>query len=377
MKSLSAIRYSEDSPEACGVSVEPVTEQPSSQSTRRALLSNAVRISPDLFPGVARSVAVALDKLRPESTIEAYVASSETPNAYCMSLDGSVGAVIVLTSGMIELLSEVELPFVIGHEIGPHLLGHARHPAPDPQMSEQERLNVLKLNRAAEISADRLALVCSPSLEDAFRSMLKTASGLSDRHLRVDLTAYLSQLRELRDLSGDPDAAYSSHPIFALRVRALLWFSMSEPYYYWTDNPKQAPISKEQLDERVKADLRSIEGVGLDSIGTAALRGIRIWSSVKLLCSDARLTKAEQKLLARAIGREEADKAVRLLQSQGRSAPALIERKLGEALEGAALLPEEHRLDLLGELERLATASSADPDLLRKTRDQIAEALGL
>ena len=84
-----------------------------------------------------------------------------------------------------------------------------------------------------------------PSLDDVFRGMLKVAAGLSDAHVRLDLNAYLTQMRELETLAGHNEAIYDTHPMFPLRVRErLLWFSMSEGYYHWTDSTKQAaPIS--------------------------------------------------------------------------------------------------------------------------------------
>jgi uncharacterized tellurite resistance protein B-like protein len=285
--------------------------------------------------------------------------------------------VIILTSGLVELLSENELPYIVGHEIGHHLFLHERYPQVGPEMSDAQRLNVLSLNRAAEISADRVGFICSPSLEDSFRSILKIASGLSDRHLRIDLTEYLEQLRELRDLSGDPDAIYYTHPMFPLRVRSLLWFSMSEPYYYWTDNPNRAPMSKEQLDERVSADFAVLCGIGLELDGHEALRAVKIWSVLKLLSIDERLTKDEQRVLAHVIGQDEARSAIRLLQADGPNASVTIEHKLAQALEAAADLPEKHRLELLNELERVASASGGDEESLLTELSRIAKALAV
>ena len=64
MKSLAALRYAKDSPEV--FDLEDRVEAPSSRhGVRSALLSNAVRISPQLFPGLARAVDFSLQRLDP------------------------------------------------------------------------------------------------------------------------------------------------------------------------------------------------------------------------------------------------------------------------------------------------------------------------
>jgi hypothetical protein len=219
--------------------------------------------------------------------------------------------------------------------------------------------------------------VCSPTAEDAFRGTLKVASGLSDRHIRFDLDSYLAQLRDLQDLAGHQDAIYETHPMFPLRIRALLWFSMSEPYYYWTDRADRAPIATEDLNEKVEADFRAASGYGLDHIQSNALRSVKIWAAVWLVSLDHYIGKAEQRLLAEVLGKDEAERAIRFVAGCGNDAPNVIRQKLREAYEGSREVPEKLRAELLEEIERVASASGGEPDDRLRALAEIAAGLDI
>jgi hypothetical protein len=377
MKSLAAVRYSKDSPEEFGLEPRAGGAAAHGREVRTSLLSNAVRISPQIFPSLGRAVDLVLDKLQPPMKIEAYVVSDWHANAHCIPLSGDVCAAIVVSSGLVELLREEELPSVLGHELGHYLFGHGCYPAACDTMEDAQRLDVLALRRASEISADRIGFICSPSMDDAFRGMLKVASGLTERHVRFDLTSYLSQLRELKSLSGNNDMIYDTHPMFPLRVRALLWFSMSEPYYYWIDRSGQAPISTEKLNERIEADFAAVSGFGIDHIQSSALRSLKIWCMVTLVSIDHRIGREEQSLLADVLGAEEAQKAIRFVAAHGNDTPALIRRKLDEALEAAKETPEKLRLELIDELERVVSLCGGTDAQRLRVLSEIAGGLGL
>jgi uncharacterized tellurite resistance protein B-like protein len=363
VKSLAALRYAHDDP--AEFDLESVALASSNPQVRTALLANAVRVSDAIFPELARALAHAIERIEPPIAIESFVTPNPDPNAQCIRLDDQRAAV-VLTSGLVELLSTDEIPFVIGHEIGHHLFGHAGYPMPRPDIDDGERLRVLALRRAAEISADRMGFICSPSIDDVFRGMLKVAAGLSDAHIRLDLNVYLEQMRELESLAGHNDAIYDTHPMFPLRARALLWFSMSEGYYHWTGMSGQAPLDTLKLDAQVAEDFDAVSGFGLSHLESGALRSAKIWSLVTLATVDGRLTKREQSVLHAVLGAEEAGKAIRFVSSCGNDAPRAVAEKLRESLEAAAELPEKQRIELIEELERVASASGGtDEDRLR------------
>ncbi len=101
---------------------------------------------------------------------------------------------------------------------------HALYPEASKSKNRIEFLNLLNFSRAAEISADRVGFLGCESLEHSLRAMLKLTSGLSDKHLKFNFSIYLDQLRELKEVKGDKNQLYSTHPNFLNRMQALIWF---------------------------------------------------------------------------------------------------------------------------------------------------------
>ena len=132
---------------------------------------------------------------------------------------------------MIELLNKNELAYVLGHEISHHYYQHNIYPSPNQAKSKIELLKLLHLSRASEISADRVGFLSSGDIENSLRAMLKITSGLGEKHLTFNFSSYLDQLRELKQIRGDQNQMYSTHPSFLNRMQALVWFSMSHEYH--------------------------------------------------------------------------------------------------------------------------------------------------
>ena len=91
---------------------------------------------------------------------------------------------IIITSKLIELLSEEELQFIIGHEVAHYYYQHSLYPHYENVTERHQKLNILNLSRSAEISADRVGLIASGSLEKSLRANLKLASWLGEKHLK-------------------------------------------------------------------------------------------------------------------------------------------------------------------------------------------------
>ena len=101
---------------------------------------------------------------------------------------------IIITSKLIELLSEEELQFIIGHEVAHYFYQHSLYPNLESASETNLKLYILNLNRSAEISADRVGLIASGSLEKSLRANLKLASGLGEKHLKFSFTKSMLML---------------------------------------------------------------------------------------------------------------------------------------------------------------------------------------
>ena len=180
---------------------------------RLLLLGNAVQVSQQQFPRLDGLLADACRILDQDRTPELFVQQSPIVNAMTIGMDRPV---IVLTTGLVELLDEEELRFVIGHELGHAFSGHAVYRTmllwlldltgaassiPGGTLGLQALVNaLLEWFRKAEISCDRAGLLVSQDVEAAVRSHMKLAGGA---HLHeMNPMVFIEQGREYES-TGD------------------------------------------------------------------------------------------------------------------------------------------------------------------------------
>lgn len=89
------------------------------------------------------------------------------------------------------------------------------------------------------------------------RALMKTVSGLTEKHLRFDVAAFIGQLKKIE--GSAPDWSGSTHPSIVIRAKALLWFSLTNML---NSNPNTWSSGElATVDQRVERDLqRFIDG---------------------------------------------------------------------------------------------------------------------
>ena len=219
---------------------------------RNDFVRDCLRINPDVTPKLCSQIEIAVQRLGvPPSVIEGYVRSSPEINASCFYPTAS-HCFINLTSGLIELLDADELIFVIGHELGHFLLNHgvARHSSSDSTVEH------IAASKRMEISADRVGMLACENLEKAVWAMMKSSTGLSESHLRFDVTQFTNQIAETEDtitLSG----LRSTHPSVYVRIQALLWQNMKSARVYESSGGRQG--KRIDIDGRIREILYKYE----------------------------------------------------------------------------------------------------------------------
>ena len=182
-----------------------------------------------------------------------YVTLDPVPNAWTY---GHTKPFITMTSGLIDVMTDEELFFVIGHEVGHIKAGHvlygtmARNIAAIVQLIGSLTLGIgsllgtglvlalLEWYRCAELTSDRAALLCVQDLEPARDTFMKLAGGTTRLAGEMDRDEFLRQVREYEEVDRSSlDKAYKvlltlyrTHPFAMQRAKELdTWFGSEYP----------------------------------------------------------------------------------------------------------------------------------------------------
>jgi Zn-dependent protease with chaperone function len=211
-------------------------------------VASNLRVTPAMFGRLHRSLVWSCKILSvPEP--ELYVTVDPVPNAFTY---GHTKPFITLTTGLIDMLSDEELFFVIGHEVGHIKAGHvlygtmARNIAAVVQLVGQATLGIgailgqglvvalYEWYRAAELTADRAALLCVQDLEPARDTFMKLAGGTTRLAAEMDRDEFLRQVQAYEDVDRSAlDKAYKvlltirrTHPFAMQRAKEVdTWFN--------------------------------------------------------------------------------------------------------------------------------------------------------
>ncbi len=241
--------------------------------TKRELLKRALRLTPVMAPKAFRSVERCRETIGFKPDIHVYVAQDPHMNAFCYPPQH--GAVhILLTSSLLEKLSEDELTFVMGHELGHYLY---KHHELSPQMvlhhlgtslSPADCIRLFAWQRNAELSADRVGLIACGSYEAACLANFKISSGVTSDALLFSLDGYVKQYEDMeKDIasgSATLEDLYSSHPINPIRVIALDVFQKSETFRSILNDPEHE-YSEEQMEKKIAGFMKLMEPEYLNS----------------------------------------------------------------------------------------------------------------
>jgi Zn-dependent protease with chaperone function len=183
------------------------------RAVRLELLGSAIRADERQFLTMNRQLADVASTLDAAEVPELFVRADPYPSAVTIGMDKPL---IVVNSALVDLLDAEEMAFVLGHELGHALSGHAVYQTllrrilvltgvvgSVPLGGLGLRLIVAALmewSRKAELSADRAGLLATQDPAVAFRVHMKLASGghLDD----LDTTSFFDQGREY-DEAGD------------------------------------------------------------------------------------------------------------------------------------------------------------------------------
>lgn len=209
------------------------------RAIRMQLLGTAVRVSERQFPRLHRLQADAATVLDAPELPELYVNASPLFNAMTIGIDKPK---IVVNSALVDLLDDDELRFVMGHEMGHALSGHALYrtllqyiltfgltltAVPFGTIGLMALRSALsEWSRKSELSSDRAGLLATQDVQAAIRVNMKLASGghLAD----LDQTEFMAQAHDFEDTEDLRDSIAklilvdaSTHPMHVARASEI------------------------------------------------------------------------------------------------------------------------------------------------------------
>lgn len=192
-----------------------------------------------LFYGVKESLGF-------EDPIDFYITGDATVNAFSVASEKEGEPNIVnINSALVELMSDDELKFVVGHEIG-HLINRDTHHRRllsfvFPEGSETPLILRYKLHlddQLCELVADRYGYRAIPDIKTCVSAFFKLSSGLDVSKLDVEVGALIEENKARLDyfLKGE-GMSMASHPVNPIRIQALNLFATCK--------------SRKELDEKM------------------------------------------------------------------------------------------------------------------------------
>jgi len=213
---------------------------------RLAFQANSVRVTKNQFPDVYKVYQQALKTLDAPEEYPLFLSQTPIVNAGAYGMDKPF---IILNSGIIRLLEEEELEYVIGHEIGHILSDHVLYRTMTEFLLRLAGLGfpivglaaravlvaLLEWYRKSELSCDRAGLLTVQDPEVVMRAMLKMAGGGQTEE--TSLQEFIIQAEEYQEGGDVADQVFkvlnlmgATHPFYVLRLSELRGWIESGDY---------------------------------------------------------------------------------------------------------------------------------------------------
>ena len=210
------------------------------RALRQLYLGGSIKLGPKQLPEVWQSYLEVLDVLDMPEVYDLYVTNTPITNAMAL---GAGKPIIIVDSGLLNLLDAAEMQTVLAHEVG-HILsdhvmyrtalailvlisGVGRIPllAGLPLLGIRQAL--LEWARATELSTDRAATLVNRDPLVTCRTLMALAAGISSS--KLDLDAFLEQAQHFHEPEDGLDRiqrfwlqARAGHPFAVRRCREIM-----------------------------------------------------------------------------------------------------------------------------------------------------------
>ena len=288
--------------------VEPPKEYDNSESSKNSQLTkNSLLISESSVPKIEQNLIQVCKKLKiNRELVNAYVFPKMDIEAFAYS--NKLPITIALSAGAISRLDEQQLNFVIGHEIGHALIGSIIN-----YNDASKTLEDYIFSRAMEISADRIGLMATNSIDDAQRAILKLLSGLDDEYIEG---SNIHNVFSENEVIVSEEDSYSEHPPLIIRLQSLYSLSICSEYNDLIGKPENGSTKLDVVNKTVQEALEKTSDVfALDKI-EQKVQELAIWPITLLIFKKLKVDMTElSKNLEVKISKEDIQKAFNFINS--------------------------------------------------------------
>lgn len=204
---------------------------------RSNMEGHSLKVAKELLPDMYELCNSVKETLGFVDPVDFYVTGDSAVNAFSVAAEKEGQPHIVnVNSGLIALMTNEELKFVIGHELG-HLINKDTSLSrlisfvfPEGTTPPITLLYKIRLHsQLAELVADRYGFKAAGNLESCVTAFFKMASGLDLQKMNVSIDVLLQDnLKHLEYFLNDKGLSRATHPVNPIRVQAINLFANAQ-----------------------------------------------------------------------------------------------------------------------------------------------------
>lgn len=218
--------------------IRSATDSTANDYWRSRMEGHCIKVEQALLPDFHRLCMEVKERLGFTEPVDFYVTGDSTLNAFSVASDvEGQPHIINVNSSMFDLMSEDEMRFVIGHELG-HIINKDTalkrliffvFPPETTQPPVTLQYKIRLHDQLAELVADRYGYLANGNLNACVTAFFKMASGLDLGKMNVSIDTLLADNSKRLDyFLRDRGLSRYEHPVNPIRVQALRLFSSAE-----------------------------------------------------------------------------------------------------------------------------------------------------
>lgn len=205
---------------------------------RSRMEGHCMKVDKDLLPEFNALCQEVKERLEVKEPVDFYITGDSDLNAFSIASEEEGKPHIVnINSAMFDLMSEDELRFVVGHELG-HLINkdtalkrliYFIFPPNTTQAPITLQYKIRLHDQLAELVADRYGFLANGNLNACVTAFYKMSSGLDLAKMNVSIDALLADNRKRLDyFLKDKGLSRYDHPVNPIRVQAINLFATAK-----------------------------------------------------------------------------------------------------------------------------------------------------